>query len=83
MKVFFGEGIPEVFQELPHPVRIHAARIIELIAIYPEMYPVRAFGLMQGIGISTRSATISITRRPPRRFALPRFFPAAWNRRDA
>ena len=48
MKVLFGEGIPEVFQELPRPVRIHAARIIELIAIYPEMYPVRTFGLMQG-----------------------------------
>jgi hypothetical protein len=48
VKVLFGEGIPEVFQELPRPVQIHAARIIDLIAIYPEMYPVRKFGLMHG-----------------------------------
>ena len=44
MRVLFGEGVPEVFQELPRPVQIHAARIIELIAIYPEMCPVRRFG---------------------------------------
>jgi hypothetical protein len=45
VRVLFGEGIPEVFQELPRPVQIHAGRIIGLIAIYPEMYPVRRFGL--------------------------------------
>lgn len=48
MKVLFGEGIPEVFQELPHPAQAKAARIITLIATYPEMYPVRVVGLMRG-----------------------------------
>jgi hypothetical protein len=48
VRVFFGEGIPEAFQELPRPVRVKAARIIDLIAIFPEMYSVRMFGLMRG-----------------------------------
>ena len=48
MKVFFGEGIPEVLQELPDPVQVKAARIIDLIARFPEMYPVRWVGLMRG-----------------------------------
>jgi hypothetical protein len=48
VKVLFGEGIPEAFQELPHPVQVKAAGIISLIATYPEMYPVRLIGLMRG-----------------------------------
>ena len=48
MKVLFGQGIPEIFQELPRPVQIKAARIIDLITVFPEMYPVRRIGLMRG-----------------------------------
>jgi plasmid stabilization system protein ParE len=48
VKVLFGEGIPEVFQELPRPVQVRAARIIDLIAVFPQMYPVRRIGLMRG-----------------------------------
>jgi len=48
VKVLFGQGIPEIFQELPRPVQIKAARIIDLITVFPEMYPVRRIGLMRG-----------------------------------
>ncbi|HVP48774.1 MAG TPA: hypothetical protein VMT32_19400 [Bryobacteraceae bacterium] len=48
MRVLLGEGIPEAFQGLPHPVQVKAARMISLIATYPEMYPVRLVGLMRG-----------------------------------
>lgn len=48
MTVLFGDGVPEVFQALPLPVRKEAARILDLIAVFPRMYPVRRRGLMKG-----------------------------------
>ena len=45
---FWGTGFPKYFQELPRPVQVRAARIIDLIAVFPEMYPVRRAGLMRG-----------------------------------
>jgi hypothetical protein len=48
VKVLFGEGIPEFFQELPRPVQVKASRIIDLITVFPTMYPVRQIGLMRG-----------------------------------
>ena len=48
MKVLFAEGIPEIFASLPLPVQKKAAAIIDLVAVFPEMYPVRRRGLMKG-----------------------------------
>jgi len=48
VNVLFGEGVLEVFQEFPRPVQVKAARIIDLIAVFSEIYPVRRIGLMRG-----------------------------------
>ena len=48
MTVLFADGVPEIFEELPDSVKRQAARSIELLSIYPRMYPVRRRGLMRG-----------------------------------
>ena len=48
MTVVLGDGVPEVFESLPFALRKKAAEIIELIALFPEMYPIRRRGLMRG-----------------------------------
>ena len=48
MIVLFADGVPEVFAELPRKVQLRAAQSIELISVFPLMYPVRRRGLMRG-----------------------------------
>jgi plasmid stabilization system protein ParE len=48
VRVLFGEGVPEVFQDLPPAVQRKATEIINLLAVFPEMYPERQRGLMTG-----------------------------------
>jgi hypothetical protein len=83
VKVLFGEGIPEVFQELPRPVQVKAARIIDLIAAFPGMYPIRWIGLMRGYLYFNVLGYHFITPPLRKKFASRPFFLAAWNRRKA
>jgi plasmid stabilization system protein ParE len=46
--VLFAEGLPEIFDDLPQDTKRLAARSIELLSVYPRMYPVRRRGLMRG-----------------------------------
>jgi plasmid stabilization system protein ParE len=46
--VLFADGLPDVFNNLPEPVKRHAARSIDLLASQPRMYPIRRRGLMRG-----------------------------------
>jgi plasmid stabilization system protein ParE len=46
--VLFADGIPEIFEALPEDVKRKAAHSIELLSVYPRMYPVRRRGLMRG-----------------------------------
>lgn len=48
MTVLFAEGVSEIFQELPREVQRRAAQSIDLISVFPLMYPVRRRGLMRG-----------------------------------
>lgn len=47
MTVLFGDGVPEVFEVLPGRVQKEAIRILNLVAQFPRMYPVRRRGLMR------------------------------------
>jgi plasmid stabilization system protein ParE len=46
--VVFAEGVPELFADLPRDVQQRAARSIDLLSKFPQMYPVRRRGLMRG-----------------------------------
>ena len=46
--VVFGDGVPELLQELPEKVRHQAGQLIELLSLNPYMYEVRRRGLMRG-----------------------------------
>jgi plasmid stabilization system protein ParE len=46
--VLFAEGLPEIFAELPDSAKRQAAHSIELLSVYPYMYPLRRRGLMHG-----------------------------------
>ena len=48
MTVLFGEGVSGVFEQLPRAVQLEAAKLIDLLAIHPKMYPVRRRGIMKG-----------------------------------
>ena len=48
MKVLFGSGVDEVFDNLPAPVKANVARKINLLTSFPLMYPVRRRGIMRG-----------------------------------
>ena len=48
MNVIFGDQVAEVFDDLPLPVKRKAAGIIDLIAVFPAMFPLRRRGLMRG-----------------------------------
>ena len=48
VKILFGEGVDEIFDDLPLPVKTQAARKISLLASFPFMYPVRRRGIMKG-----------------------------------
>jgi plasmid stabilization system protein ParE len=48
VRILFGQGVHEHFDELPVPVKTEAARIIDLLASFPLMYPVRRRGIMRG-----------------------------------
>ena len=48
MIVIFGDGVPELFFELPGKVKIKVANSIERLTAYPHMYPIRRRGLMKG-----------------------------------
>ena len=70
MTVVLGDGVPEVFESLPFALRKKDAEIIELIALFPEMYPIRRRGLMRGYRWC--SITSSIIRLPPPKFEFRR-----------
>jgi plasmid stabilization system protein ParE len=46
--VLFADGLPEIFEALPEKTKRRAALAIDLIAMFPRMYPVRTRGLMRG-----------------------------------
>ena len=48
MKALFSTGASEVFESLPDRVRVRALELLDLIVVFPEMYPVRPHGLMAG-----------------------------------
>jgi hypothetical protein len=48
VRILFGQGVHERFDELPVPVKTEASRIIDLLASFPLMYPVRRRGIMKG-----------------------------------
>ena len=48
MIITFSLGAGEVFDALPLKVRDKASRVIELAAIFPEMFPFRKRGVMSG-----------------------------------
>lgn len=48
MTVLFADGLPEIFEALPEKTKRRAALAIDLIATFPQMYPVRRRGLMRG-----------------------------------
>ena len=48
MKALFSSGAGEVFESLPHRVRDRAFQMLDLVVLYPEMFPVRQRGLMAG-----------------------------------
>ncbi len=49
MTVLFGEGAEDTFRNLPRPVQVRAAKLLDLLGEYPEMFPVRRRGLMKGL----------------------------------
>lgn len=48
MTVFFADAALEIFETLPEETKRRAAFAIDLIAIFPQMYPIRYRGLMRG-----------------------------------
>ncbi|MGO4882948.1 MAG: hypothetical protein ACLP59_19330 [Bryobacteraceae bacterium] len=48
MTVLFADGLGEIFDGLPKHVQKRAAYSIELLRLYPHMYPIRRRGLMRG-----------------------------------
>jgi plasmid stabilization system protein ParE len=46
--VLFAESAAQTFAELPEGTKREAARSIELLALFPRMYPVRRRGCMRG-----------------------------------
>ena len=48
MKALFSIAAAEVFESLPDRVRGKALAILDLILVFPEMYPLRQHGLMAG-----------------------------------
>jgi plasmid stabilization system protein ParE len=45
--VLFADGLPEIFEALPQKTKRRVALAIDLIAAFPQMYPVRRRGLMR------------------------------------
>lgn len=60
--VVFGDGVPELLQELPEKVRHQAGQLIELLSLNPYMYEVRRRGLMVAVD-PFRSTDIASTIR--------------------
>ena len=48
MTILFGDGVEELFLELPRSVQVQAAESINRLALYPRMYPIRRRGIMKG-----------------------------------
>ncbi len=48
MKLLFSAAAAEAFAELPAFTKRRAARAIDLLEQFPQMYPVRRRGLMRG-----------------------------------
>ncbi len=48
MIITFSLGAGEVFGTLPPKVKEKASRVIELAAVFPEMFPFRKKGVMSG-----------------------------------
>lgn len=44
MTVFFADAALEIFETLPEETKRRAAFAIDLIAIFPQMYPIRYRG---------------------------------------
>ena len=69
-----------MFESLPDRVRGRALEVLDLIVVFPEMYSVRSHGLMAGYRSFTVYPYLFFYSSAPKRFALPRFSPAVWNR---
>lgn len=48
MTIPFADGVPESFSELPASIKRRAAKSINLLAVFPHMYPIRRRGIMHG-----------------------------------
>jgi plasmid stabilization system protein ParE len=46
--ILFAEGVAEVFDQLPEPVKHRAAQSLDLLSTHPRMYPIRRRGLFRG-----------------------------------
>ncbi len=46
--ILFGDGVPELFEELPEKIKIEAGRKLALLSFHPEMCEVRRRGAMRG-----------------------------------
>jgi hypothetical protein len=57
MTVLFADRLPEIFEALPEKTKRRAALAIDLIAVFPQMYPTRNRGLMRGYAISLQNAS--------------------------
>jgi hypothetical protein len=62
--VLFAEGLSEIFDDLPEDTKRLAARSIELLSVYPRMYPVRRRVSCVGIAISLPDGFFSTIRSP-------------------
>ena len=51
MIVIFGDGVPELFAELPGKVKIKAAHSIERLGAYPHMLPSAAARFDEGLSL--------------------------------
>jgi hypothetical protein len=48
LRVLFSEGAAASFDELPERVQTQAARVIDLLPLFPSMFPRRQRGVMTG-----------------------------------
>ena len=48
MKVLFSVSAAEFFESLPYRVRDRALEVLDLIVLFPEMFPLRQRGLLAG-----------------------------------
>ncbi len=48
MIILFGDGVAEIFSELPEQDKREAAVKLDLLAQFPRMCPVRRLGVMKG-----------------------------------